>query len=476
MVRAGLTAEKTGATTEALKQVLSGIKVQTAPVNVGNSQYDELAPEDTINVTVGVFFDGTQNNRHNVEARLEHEKGPDGDQTIAGKYIFESGSSFENEYSNISRGEPFYVKKDEEKHKQFSIYIEGVGTENYKTDSYLLGVAQGKGDTGVPAKVKIGCEKTAEEIAQAIGGEFKKINMLTIDTYGFSRGAAAARHFIYKITKRKGQIKIRHPRGQSIKYKVDWGLLGEELDKKGIEVRSLRVRFVGLYDTVAAYGIGHDTDTKELNLNAISKAHHVFQIGAGDEHRANFRRTDIASAGIRGKEVLFPGVHSDIGGGYKDNSSEKLTVAKSNWLPKMRREREHLISQGWYAPNELVVNRQNGHLEATRDNISNKYSFIPLQCMAEYGMGKSVECDFDKLRDKYPIEKVLLITAKKELDGYITGARNKVTFENDEDMIKKLRHDYFHFSAHYMGRKLLFIYPNKPNFEDGVRVRQVNPG
>ncbi|WP_282057165.1 T6SS phospholipase effector Tle1-like catalytic domain-containing protein [Maribacter luteus] len=464
------------------KSFLSGIDVQTAPVHVGDSTYEEFIPEESVDITLGVFFDGTQNNRKNTEARLEHQKkatDPTKDYSIAAKYIFEEGSSFENDYSNIARGEPHYVKKNEEKHKQLSVYIEGIGTENYEEDSWILGVAQGKGDTGVPAKVKKACEDVAKEIYKAIKIDgVTKINTLKVDTFGFSRGGAAARYFIYRITKRKGQLKKRHPRNnKKINYKVDWGTLGEELNKLGIEVKMLKVRFVGLYDTVASYGIDHDTDTDELKLNAIQRADHVFQIGADDEHRVKFRRTDIKSAGSKGKEVLFPGVHSDIGGGYLDNENENLKVVfKSHFLNEGEAEKEYLIEQGWYRPNELKVNKWNGHLQATRKNISNKYSFIPLHCMSEYGLKKSVDFKINKIKRAYKIENQILTWAKRELDKYIEGERGKLSFENpnEREQIKILRHDYFHFSAHY--KRVYGFIPNKPNIENGKRTRVINPG
>ncbi len=483
----GLTATSSGAQ-EVSKNILSGINVQTAPVFVGNAEYEELTPEDAVNVTVGVFFDGTQNNRKNTAARIEHEKAvsdPTRNDTIADRYIFEEGSSYENDYSNVSRGEPHYEKKDEEQHKQLSVYIEGIGTENYGEDSWFPGVALGQGETGVPAKVKKGCEDVAKEIHKSLkdGGIFN-IHTLTVDTFGFSRGAAASRNFVHEITKRKDQIKSVIPGGRYspptiIRYEVNFGPLGEFLKEKGIEVKTLIVRYVGLYDTVASYGLTHGSDTQELHLNSISKAQHVFHIGADDEHRANFRRTDIKSAGSRGKEVLFPGVHSDIGGGYLETESETAKVVfKSHFLYKGRAERQYLIDQGWYHPDELVLDDWNGHLKATRESISNRYSFIPLHCMSEYGKNKNVDFKISKIREDYPIQEDILVWTKGELDKYVAGNRAKLSFDNpsDRENIKKLRHDYFHFSAHYDGRKLGFIYPNEPNREDGIRTRVVNEG
>lgn len=465
------------------KNILSGIKVVASKVFVGNSEYKENIPEESTDLTVGVFFDGTQNNRQNVNSRIEKEKKDKGlsyNSNLASQYIFQEGSSYENEHSNISRGEPFYEIKNEIKNQQFSIYIEGAGTGNAEEDNFFNGVAQGEGEQGVIAKANKAIEEVAKEIAKACNNQgVQKVNKLTIDTYGFSRGAATARYFVYRITKRKGEFRKYLGRGRIIRWNVDWGTLGEELKKSDIEVRNLSVRFVGLYDTVASFGLIHFNDTRELKLNVIgTKANNVFQIGADDEHRANFRRTNIDSAikTGRGKEVLFPGVHSDIGGGYKDNSEEKLLVLdQSHYLPNMREEKRRLVQSGWYDEDQLTVNTYNGKLEATRKNISNKYSYIPLQCMTEYSKTKKVDFKVNKLKTAYPIEGELLKKVKTELDGYVAGCRGKVTFETDRQMIKDLRNGYFHFSAHWTPTYYV-LHPNKPNREGIERVREINPG
>ena len=63
-----LTSTPTGAANT--KNVLSGINVKTSPVHVGEAQYEELIYEDYVNVTIGIFFDGTLNNRKNTQANL----------------------------------------------------------------------------------------------------------------------------------------------------------------------------------------------------------------------------------------------------------------------------------------------------------------------------------------------------------------------------------------------------------------------
>ena len=56
----------------------------------------------------------------------------------------------------------------------------------------------GVGERGIAAKVTKGCIKGAEALRAKYRG--KVINVLTVNVYGFSRGAAAARHFMHVAT------------------------------------------------------------------------------------------------------------------------------------------------------------------------------------------------------------------------------------------------------------------------------------
>ncbi|WP_417236527.1 T6SS phospholipase effector Tle1-like catalytic domain-containing protein [Bizionia paragorgiae] len=475
---------------EDFRTVFNGITVNTSKVNVCNAEYDEVIPEDLVNVTIGVFYDGTRNNRKNVNARKEYEKDdsdPTKDKEAAKHYntwyTFKKSGSYDNEHSNISRMEPAYKKINTEKNIQLSLYIEGIGTENYEGDS-TWGSAMGKGVTGVKGKVKKGCKKIAELLAR---NGVHNINILTIDTYGFSRGAAAARYFIHEIFQRKGANKeVNNGLGLyeylGAKYTEDFGVLGEELAKNGISLRlGPIVRFVGLYDTVASFGLNHDSDTKELHLDAISKACFTFQLAAADEHRKNFRLTNIKSA-RKGLERFLPGVHSDIGGGYRHEKDEELTLDYGMSLKKMEDERQKLIAMGWYLPHQIEVNKFWGSLRAKRENISNRYSYIPMHVMAEYSEKKEVKYDISLITDSYAIvnenKSVKLTEVKERIDHYVYEKKGQLTFDSSEDkvMLKALRNQYFHFSAHYNNSILGVIAPMSPDRDNGVRTRQIQPG
>ncbi|WP_299888175.1 DUF2235 domain-containing protein [uncultured Lacinutrix sp.] len=485
----GLTATSSGGAQEASKNMLSGVNVQTAPVHVGNAEYEELTPDESVNITAAVFFDGTANNRENTNIRLEYEKMKRGEpynKELVAKYRdFWWGTpwspnktgSFDNDHSNISRIEPAHEAVDEEKEKKFSIYMEGQGTENGNSDS-TLGLALGTGSTGIRGKVIKACEQVVDKIKRT--GE-KTINTLTIQTYGFSRGAAAARNFIHEVTQRKGQVKkvITTGSGQygpitttTIKYEVDYGALGENLKDNDIKVKRLVIQFAGLFDTVASLGVSHDNNTAELKLNAVKKSLHTLQLAADDEHRANFRLTNINSTGNRGIEKFLPGVHSDIGGGYIHEADEevRLDYTLSN-LNDLEQERLFLIEQGWFLPGEITVSNFWGTLTGTREKLSNRYSYIPLQIMAKFSIEKNVNLIMSKITRDYAITPELAST-KDILDEYVFNDGVKMSYNNPEHklLLKTLRNRYFHFSSHYSS---VGMGPNRVN---GNRQRVTQAG
>ncbi|EHN8924720.1 type VI secretion system tube protein Hcp, partial [Enterobacter asburiae] len=84
-------------------------------------------------------------------------------------------------------------------------YIDGIGTEAGKPDS-LIGQSMGIADTGVIAKTDKAVAGLAQTISQSIesiktelNAEKLTLTSLTFDIFGFSRGAAAARHFANRV-------------------------------------------------------------------------------------------------------------------------------------------------------------------------------------------------------------------------------------------------------------------------------------
>ncbi len=198
--------------------------------NYGNWQFDANASgaknsinsdnldigdhEDGVDIRVSMFFDGTMNNRFNTEAREEYDKKTHGEaykkdraavyekRLEEGKSGDDEEDSYANDYSNVARLFKNYLADTSDSNKKNgAVYIEGIGTYKDEDDSSFWGGGFGTGKAGIPTRVKEGCEQMAKMISELV--EHDKIAKLTIDVFGFSRGAAAARHFISEIIKKK---------------------------------------------------------------------------------------------------------------------------------------------------------------------------------------------------------------------------------------------------------------------------------
>lgn len=418
-----------------------------------------------VTIRVSIFFDGTLNNRANSYQAKTTQLG------------FEAGSSYENDFSNIAKLELLYTK-DQEADYSDSIYMEGIGTEDHKKDN-SYGYGLGMGDTGVTGKVKKNIELLRAKIKYFVPEPSVPISYVYLDVFGFSRGAAAARYWIHLI----------------LEDTWNTNALKKWLTKQGYSVGEVKIKFVGLFDTVASCGVNHSNDTSELSLDSVSKAERVVQLAAADEHRVNFRLTNIKSSGAKGSQIFLPGVHSDIGGSYYNNYSEDLTIFSAHSLSEkilsaqIKNEKDWLIASGWCKESEVtLVDRvecnylENGGVIVTyfttinvqRSSIKNTYSRIPLHLMAKLAKDSSVI--FKKtLATLHPIptdlqwikDEVDKIDATKSEDQQIDSWRN-----DRRECMKKLRHDYFHFSAFYGAT----LGANDPQFVDNKRKRIIQYG
>jgi hypothetical protein len=92
-----------------------------------------------------------------------------------------------------------------------------------------------------------------------------------------------------------------------------------------------RIRLLGLWDTVSSFGWFWSFHSLPYTANnpSVDQVRHAVAI---DEHRAAFAsnlfyENDQPAASARIKQVWFPGVHSDVGGGYPDAQGELSKVA-----------------------------------------------------------------------------------------------------------------------------------------------------
>ncbi|SHL25638.1 T6SS phospholipase effector Tle1-like catalytic domain-containing protein [Flavobacterium chilense] len=331
---------------------------KTFVYNTGTGKDEEK--QDELRLTFGIFIDGTLNNKNNTDMRNKHSRGMDAqgkidyskgnseletedykqykkiknkgriedllskkDKTPAeqeefrvipekDKYLVASyrvplnefgldrmgtDNSYSNDYTNVARMWQCCEQK------KYAIYVPGMGTDNLMRDSQD-GFAFGSGQTGIRARVRNACQQMADKVLEEINSNPKKeikLTQITLDVFGFSRGAATARNLVYEVNLDSGyanavqkeipcgveyiqtqgsvtagtpgSIRIQKKRKAFVdvdNYEIDnsyliqnqlpkMGHLGYSLlQKTHLEFDDLKnveiiVRFVGIYDTVSSY-------------------------------------------------------------------------------------------------------------------------------------------------------------------------------------------------------------------------------
>jgi hypothetical protein len=449
-----------------------------------------------VKILCSMFFDGTLNSRDNV---LTQKTNPE-----LNKKMAEDSDSYSNALSNVAKMEQYVKDTSSDFEHAFSIYTEGPGTEaveiigkgdsartkkkkkknsGHKKDA-TLGFAVGLGDTGVKAKVRAGMSK----LTALIGKEIPRttvIDKLVIDVFGFSRGAAGARFFVHEVLNEEASsITVQ---GERVEFPAQPLFSRLQRNLYNITADKVEIRFVGLYDTVASCGIGNWEDGKRLlKLDSIKRAavKNVVQLASADEHRYNFSLTDIKSAGIKGKEVFLPGVHSDIGGGYAEHSPENFVINSSDYRDVLERDRQALIEQGWYRPEQLFFDEPSAiadffgfdtKLCARRENVANVYDTIPLNIMADFAKEKGQELEGLFNKEYKVADEVSEYFAPLKEHANKGSSKAEDWFEKSEpSWLPELRHKHFHFSANL--ETTFMIAPNKPRINNDKRIRHVFPG
>ena len=303
---------------------------------------EELDSRQAVTLRIGVFFDGTGNNAGNsaIGARCRAEDIGLGEmeaQAVVQRcetHHLDPDSSYGNDVSNIWRLYELYrdepVPKDSATPSILRVYITGAGTRTGKKDTMFPGQALGRGATGVLAKVDEGFSLIAQALdtfQQANPGLL--LGALELDVFGFSRGAAAARHFANQVLQRaSGPLgAFRRQRKFTAGPEFKWE-------------RDVIINFIGLFDTVAAIGGWDDwadpSDAHNGDIDlylAPDVARQVVHLVARDEHRLNFALNRVSPPH---REIVLPGAHSDLGGGYLPQSVERLYVARpeSSWVSR----------------------------------------------------------------------------------------------------------------------------------------------
>jgi hypothetical protein len=327
----------------------------------------------SLRVRIGLFFDGTNNN-------LARDR--DGEQVSIGGGSVTGGdkplSETECCHSNVARLFEVYKKNDLVK-GDFSYYLPGVGTRFAEigeftetgdgkafakggqarimyailqvinsvhitiarrplfTDKEAGAIAltydravhqrtsenNGAGEAEVDRHVRF-FGKHIETLRQIILANQKpNIRSVTLDVFGFSRGAAEAVAFCHMFDE----------------------LL---LSGKFASVPA-RINFLGIFDTVASVGVSASVAMTTILPKRLADGHYSWAARilkplppsvrcgrhyvAAHEQRMNFPVT--TQSGSNFKQIYFPGVHSDVGGGYGPGEGGKGRGLQANLLSQI---------------------------------------------------------------------------------------------------------------------------------------------
>lgn len=473
---------------------------------------EELATRQAITLRIGVFFDGTGNNLANAavtqqcrrdDLQLLDERTLDEVVDYCQRHGF-SGSadhgyftqapdnSYGNAPSNVARlyklynDDAFRPLRTTDGSASLAVYLDGIGTSSAGVDS-TYSQATGGGNTGILARVRQSPEAIKEQLSLLLGSNPDlQIATIEFDIFGFSRGAAAARHFANELLKADGGVlaDLLRP-GQ-------FGL-ADDFDN----AVHTHINFIGLFDTVAAVvdpfnGSYSPADHLNPGVNLYLPpdcARKVLQLTARDEKRWNFA---LNSVGPDHQEIPLPGAHSDIGGGYRPLALEQLVLSRpiSSLVPvdtpteqthawrETWRQYDHWKALGLPGDGEMkpVVRRSRkpsfqdrgikrppedlvtGMLVIER-KVRGELSLIHLRVMRELAVQHGVPFDFiDEQERAFAIPSDIQDIA----DKLMSYAQGQLYSLSDEDE-RLLRAHYIHLSSNWTPKKGLMINKPAPN-------------
>ncbi|MDV9042629.1 DUF2235 domain-containing protein [Stenotrophomonas sp. RAC2] len=307
--------------------------------------------EDVGMLRIGLFFDGTRNNAHNLARGRPQLPQPrpaqlraDDDSTYQSRLT----SSYDNGLTNIARLQQLYPdsRRGALARPSLSVYVEGVGTRD-DADDDLIGLAFGIGASGVRAKVKRALQVLLPAALAELSTHWRQpLHRVQLDLFGFSRGAASARDIANQLQGWDAGRWRQLLQSSGLACAVDFAPAQPVL------------RFIGLFDTVVAVSGGRAEEQPQLALRSGIAAH-VVQLTARDEHRQHYPLTSVAPPFT---ETALPGVHANIGGGYNQREEGPKLLSR----PRRQQLRRPAVAD-YQIPPLAMLQATTVHAEAQAD-------------------------------------------------------------------------------------------------------------
>ena len=148
-------------------------------------------------------------------------------------------------------------------------------------------------------------QRLAKALDQRGRGSLPALRKVRLSVFGFSRGATEARAWTNLVLERFLDRKTGRPMVAGLPLQVD---------------------FLGLFDTVASVGAAHSVGkdghyawAEGQRLAVPEQVRRCVHLVSAHEVRGSFPLDSVAQSGVlplNCKEIVYPGVHSDVGGGY----------------------------------------------------------------------------------------------------------------------------------------------------------------
>jgi type VI secretion system secreted protein VgrG len=475
---------------------------------------------DGITLRIGLFFDGTGNNQANAAATAQCRQldlvrykpnEMEDIETVCKQYGFGDfdGTAFnsapDNSYgnapSNVVHLHDLYPDntampmKDGADTGYVKVYLEGIGTRSGAKDATFVGQGLGLGETGVLARVSQAPSVLKEQLSFfEHANPDSAIRRVEVDVFGFSRGAAAARHCANEFLK---------PGCGVFKDVLKAGSFGLQINfDPAVDVR---INFIGLFDTVAAIArvpradlsVSDDTNFGVNLYLPPGCARQVIQLRAMDEYRNNF---SLNSVGKPHLELCLPGVHSDLGGGYRPRAREHLwlTPPFRATVPNGRRVESHhvwtlaekdaqewretgiaregtIAVKAWPGAKSPRGREESGDTDywvttVLDRQVRGELSLIYLRLMRELGVRHGIPFDVISETDRrFLLPEELQPIAETILQQALAGREVELA-PADEAL---LRARYIHQSAHWVPSMGILI--NRPASDNRRRVHPDEP-
>lgn len=314
--------------TDGLRQLSPKEQLQRAKAMTCSLPKDKK-PGCVGNVFLGIFFDGTGNNMqdhypkhgHSNVVRLHNAYPENPTDGFFRYYIPGVGTPFpqigENSYSSLGKA---VAKGGEQRINWGLVQVYNavhrflVNNQNLVPDAKAKTIVSNMSSDqlGLGGSYRRMVMRTWEDKLKAVIKSTKpEVQQINISVFGFSRGAAQARAFcnwFFELCEKK-----------------DGGYT-----LAGVPVR---IYFLGIFDTVASVGLANLVSITEGhmawaddNMHINSAVEQCVHFVAAHEIRACFP-LDSARRGSsyppNCKEVIYPGAHSNVGGGYMPNAQGK---------------------------------------------------------------------------------------------------------------------------------------------------------